>query len=160
MQSLSLPSPLTVYYRHLLRVTILLNWQYDVSNKHEQHVMSCHVMSCHVIALQYLDNTHNASLRFNLFHSQGEMSKLHAVREDVKLRIAEVRDDVMKEPTLSIGEKKEVHCTRQLPYSPLPLLLLLHYMLSCLAPITLCHASSCCSTVHLCLSFWWIWMSS
>jgi hypothetical protein len=36
------------------------------------------------------------------------MSKLHAVREDVKLRIAEVRDDVMKEPTLSIGEKKEV----------------------------------------------------
>ena len=86
------------------------------------------------------------------------MSKLHAVREDVKLRIAEVRDDVMKEPTLSIGEKKEVQCTRQLPYSPVHLLLLLHYMLSCLAPITLCHASSCCSTVHLCLSFWWIWI--
>ena len=36
------------------------------------------------------------------------MSKQHAVREDVKLRIAEVRDDVMKEPTLSIGDKKEV----------------------------------------------------
>ena len=36
------------------------------------------------------------------------MSKHHAVREDIKLRIAEVRDDVMKEPTLSVGEKKEV----------------------------------------------------
>ena len=36
------------------------------------------------------------------------MSKHHAFREDIKLRIAEVRDDVMKEPTLSVGEKKEV----------------------------------------------------
>ena len=44
------------------------------------------------------------------------MSKHHAVREDIKLRIAEVRDDVMKEPTLSVGEKKEVResvCERE-----------------------------------------------
>ena len=39
---------------------------------------------------------------------KGEISKHHAVSEDIKLRIAEVRDDVMKEPTLSISEKKEV----------------------------------------------------
>ena len=38
----------------------------------------------------------------------GEMSKQHAFKEDIKLRIAEVRDEVMKEPTLSISEKKEV----------------------------------------------------
>ena len=38
----------------------------------------------------------------------GEMSKQHAFKEDIKLRIAEVRDEVMKEPTLSISDKKEV----------------------------------------------------
>ena len=40
---------------------------------------------------------------------RGVMSKHHAVREEIKLRIAEVRDDVMKEPTLSVSEKKEIY---------------------------------------------------
>jgi hypothetical protein len=40
---------------------------------------------------------------------EGELSKHHGVQEDIKLRIAEVRDDVTKEPTLSVGAKKEVY---------------------------------------------------
>jgi hypothetical protein len=40
---------------------------------------------------------------------EGELSKNHGVQEDIKLRIAEVRDDVTKEPTLSVGAKKEVY---------------------------------------------------
>ena len=40
---------------------------------------------------------------------QGQVSKEHGIREDVKLRIAEVRDDVIKEPTLTTSEKKETY---------------------------------------------------
>jgi hypothetical protein len=37
------------------------------------------------------------------------MSKKYAFHEEVKLRIREARDDITKEPTLSISETKEIY---------------------------------------------------
>ena len=48
---------------------------------------------------------------------QGQISKEHGIREDIKLRIAEVRDDIIKEPTLTTSEKKETY-TQQVHTRP------------------------------------------
>ena len=38
---------------------------------------------------------------------QGEIAKKYAVREELRLRLVEVRDDMTKEPSLTISERKE-----------------------------------------------------
>jgi hypothetical protein len=38
---------------------------------------------------------------------RGVIAKKHGIREDIKLRIMEFRDDVIREPTLTVSERKE-----------------------------------------------------